>query len=397
MTMTLKNDAMLGGFSVMAYNPQGLQSDGVPMPEGWEQIGKEIIGSFAGFAYINKMTNEVVIAFRGSNDRGDWTGANIDILCDKWTEQMSEAVEFAAKVRESAEVASLHGAKIYVTGHSLGGAEAQIVSQMFGFDGMTLDPLAASRLVDTPEFQEYSLRLTQTEHGLGMPASFINYGVTESFVSHNTGQHLGPRRPIPGMDLPGKELGKAALVAATTNPALGFVALMASDQIGSKHSSIPGSQTVRMLAEAEKQDTANGSHLFAGKVSYEEVVIRKPGPLNQDVVEKQPNTVLMKGEDGEPRALLKFRGLVQDRVLEIYTPDGKQQLYRVTDPHADVASPAPTKADVSTAGQLTEAQRAIVMARIQENLNHHASLGERFSLNISLDTQADTDAPAIRA
>ncbi|MDO9283008.1 MAG: hypothetical protein Q7T88_11575 [Methylotenera sp.] len=97
MTATLKQDAQLADFAALAYN-----KDGKPVPDGWTRLDYSKKDSFAAFAYQNKETHEVVIAYRGSNDGGDWLQANKDIvILGKWTEQMTQAVTFAAKVEES--------------------------------------------------------------------------------------------------------------------------------------------------------------------------------------------------------------------------------------------------------------------------------------------------------
>ena len=379
MTTMLKQDAKLADFAVLAYN-----KDGGPTPEGWEKMDYSKDGSFAAYAYRNKETNEIVIAFRGTDDLGDWTGANQDILRGKWTPQMSLAMEFVNKVRNSDAASDTH---IYVTGHSLGGALAQLSSQMFGLDGMTLDPLAAEKLLHTPEFRKYALELTQNPQGLGMPESFVNYGVTDSFVSNATGKQLGQLQPVPGMDLPGKELGKAAVVAAIIHPVAGMASLIASDQIGSKHSSIPGSQTVRMLAEAVEQDALNHGNLFSGKIHFEQVIRHVPGPMNQEAVQKVSNEVLLKNEQGEAQALFRFHGGVDDRELDIFTPDGKQMLYRIHDPQTASDHAVPPVHDAARSfpqqGGLTVEQREILMARIQENISNAYASGSRISVTLA--------------
>ncbi|MFA7349805.1 MAG: DUF6792 domain-containing protein [Methylotenera sp.] len=392
MASTLKQDALLAEFAALAYNPKG-----EPAPAGWVQIEIEEKGSFAAYAYLNNSEpNEVVIAFRGSDDKGDWVVANKDILAGKWTRQMTQAVEFSAQVEKNVKdkdaisaKKSQHGeqfteSKIYVTGHSLGGALAQVSSQMFGFDGAALDPLAAKKMLNTPEFKDNAAKYTQTVAGKGMSDSFVNYSVVDSAPSHVNGAHIGRAQMIPAKDMSLNDLAKAATVGLIATPPVGIASLIAADQIGNKHSSIPSSQTIRMLAEAAQQDVENHGDLFSGKFRLEAKSSREPrGDHVNFPEERNHNEVLLRGEDGVTKAVLRFHGGIDDRQLEVLSPDGNTRLLEnsIHDPKINqvVTTPQQHEAEndspqTATFSQAT--QDKIVAAFIQQNIRTALERGE---------------------
>ncbi len=135
--------------------------------------------------------NDIVLAFRGTDGLFDGPA---DIALGNptpdWDTQFFYALETANQIREVSP-----NAKIYVTGHSLGGALAQVVSEMFGFSGATFDPGGAQNIASSPQF-------TATGIGMGIlipvrhPSSFINYTIDGSAVSSWSGAHIGSATKI---------------------------------------------------------------------------------------------------------------------------------------------------------------------------------------------------------
>ncbi len=85
-TLDMQTAALLSTFDLLSYNPGGLPLAGQQMPQGWELIppgepGAPLVeGSFSSYAYRNTTTNEVVIAYTGTNEFWDWPNANIPTL-----------------------------------------------------------------------------------------------------------------------------------------------------------------------------------------------------------------------------------------------------------------------------------------------------------------------------
>ncbi len=101
-------------------------------PPGWERVNSKApikgITGFFGASYRHLKTKAFVIAFRGSEKPGDdairdWVVNDVAILSKMIPiAQVAEAEMFAAK-----EAGAVQGT-VYITGHSLGGALAQIVA-----------------------------------------------------------------------------------------------------------------------------------------------------------------------------------------------------------------------------------------------------------------------------
>ena len=105
---------------------------------GWEVLsvpGNTEIGTsedwngFAAVAYgrydVNRNLQEIVIAYRGTDNVADWTPSNLQILLTFTPFQKNKAIEFYNKVVEEYQ-----GIDITITGHSLGGALAQYVASL---------------------------------------------------------------------------------------------------------------------------------------------------------------------------------------------------------------------------------------------------------------------------
>src|SRR3989338_53409 len=143
-TIDLQTAAVLGALDELSYNPGGLPVAGQQMPSGWERIpvdqgGEMVQGSFSAYAYKNTDTGQIAIVYTGTNNLGDWPGANIPTLAGQWSDQFTLATDFAARIK-----ARNQNAEILVTGHSLGGALAAVASRMFGLSGVGIDPLASA-------------------------------------------------------------------------------------------------------------------------------------------------------------------------------------------------------------------------------------------------------------
>lgn len=134
MTTSLAKDALLANFATLAYRePEQLEVPGA-LPDGWVKVKQEVDDAtgFAAYAFRNTTTGEVVIAYRGTDGVNDVTGPDVAILGGNWHPQFNQAMTFAKQVTGDLKIVPEQvdpRTVINVTGHSLGGAEAQIVSQ----------------------------------------------------------------------------------------------------------------------------------------------------------------------------------------------------------------------------------------------------------------------------
>jgi hypothetical protein len=320
--MNLQDQATVAQFAVLAYNPNGTPdvSQGQVMPTGWQRVpdnlgGSLIAGSFAGFAYQNTATGQVLIAYRGTNGVGDIL-PDLGIATGTWSTQFDSAALFASTIKAQ------FGSNILVTGHSLGGAMAGIVSQMFGFDGVTLDPGAAGNLVQTTGFQNAAATYVGSNAGLGMPASFTNYVVVNSLVSNASGAQLGNVQYMPGLEFSGVQAAKA-FILTLVNPALGLPYMVGSDQFNNLHSSAQISQALNMFSAAA------GSTTGAVRLVpvYQMTTDPSTGITSSKVVAGQ---FTVQDANGSTLMSLQYSGSLDNRQLKISQPDGTAKLINST-------------------------------------------------------------------
>ena len=115
---------------------------------------------FSATTYVNVTTGQVVIAYRGSTSFGIATESARIATVGEWSPQLTDATNYAAKAKVAAlaminaerqvnqqPLTQANDVPILVTGHSLGGMLAQVVSKMFGYPAETFDGLGGKKLV----------------------------------------------------------------------------------------------------------------------------------------------------------------------------------------------------------------------------------------------------------
>ncbi len=146
-----------------------------------------------------------------------------------WHDQFEDAISLAHDISKQNASASTP-ADILVTGHSLGGSLAQVVSKLYGFSGATFDPAGANNITKSNEFIAVAaakgpyplsyitplnllspLTTLPSMHPLivGVPSSFTNYtngsavsgtssGFTifDHYIPVETTDHIGKIEPL---------------------------------------------------------------------------------------------------------------------------------------------------------------------------------------------------------
>lgn len=258
--LDLQHDAVLARLSDAVYGSRdelilaknaGRQS--IELPVNWNLVGRMEdweSSSFkddrstgltaAAFEMPGDADRRVVIAFRGSDEAQDWYGPNVKLAADgdllgaagvsgpktehtqkqmgdvqraaaghisqasgrgskDWDPQIEAALNYALEIRNK------YGAdhNIEVTGHSLGGAHAQIVAHTFGWGGRTFDAPGAKNILESEGYKQWCKNHNITPAGAPdyvpgtvQTASLLNYTVNNSVVSERTGDHIGPKMSI---------------------------------------------------------------------------------------------------------------------------------------------------------------------------------------------------------
>lgn len=131
----------LAAMAYMAYNPSDINN----IPTGnWTADATGLTRSsntgFAATVYTNP-AGEIVIAFRGTDDNPeslfspDFENANIPAAMGTYSSQVLEAIKLVADA-----MAAHPGVNISLTGHSLGGGLASLMSVFFDLPATVFDP-----------------------------------------------------------------------------------------------------------------------------------------------------------------------------------------------------------------------------------------------------------------
>ncbi len=212
-------DYVLAQMSLVAYEDDPLHTDNVPAKNAWISLYNdgwrimidasrwfkgiiplpdltavaptiEYDNGFAATVFMRE--NKIVIAYRGT-DTSDLLGddgadAALNSIFPAWHLQFTDALKLAYDLQ-----VQYPDVDINVTGHSLGGSLAQVVTQMFGFSGAAFDPLGAKNIVASFCFQELAkVYNPDFLRGVGASSSFTNYCVVNSLLSGFLfGRHIG--------------------------------------------------------------------------------------------------------------------------------------------------------------------------------------------------------------
>lgn len=119
--------------SLAAYQNNADVDGWVNLNNDFQNLTHDEATGFNATVFQNKLTGEIVISFRGSDDKNDWITTNI---------KLGEAQEPQAWALYRAVVQSVFGTNFSVTltGHSLGGGLAEVIAASTGAKAVIFDP-----------------------------------------------------------------------------------------------------------------------------------------------------------------------------------------------------------------------------------------------------------------
>ncbi len=151
---------------------------------GWTVLPEYSKSLPNGLSYMTFIRGkEIVISFEGTNSFSD-VPADSSFFFRSWDSQFEDAAKAVAEIKSK-----FTGYSFDVTGHSLGGGIAQIISKMFGMRGASFEAPGAEGVTDRDEF-----KLAQQNYAEGFqsnePVNFLNYTAQHSLIS-GVGSHVG--------------------------------------------------------------------------------------------------------------------------------------------------------------------------------------------------------------
>lgn len=187
MTTNINRDAQLSTIANAAYleqAPQTISVGGV----NWEFVAqsKPTTSGFYGVAYLNPQTNEIAVAYRGTDGMSDLK-ADTTFATGLWNPQFTDAAKLTADVQTIA-IRDYGGAKLITTGHSLGDGIAQVMAKMFNLDGTGFEGPGANLVVQNAQFA--AVKGQYAPDTTGQIGSYTTYRAAGSAIS-SVGTHLG--------------------------------------------------------------------------------------------------------------------------------------------------------------------------------------------------------------
>ena len=173
-------DYMNLGFT--ANDDKGIQEPWTCVSEGSE-LENNSDSQFFGKVYANPETEELIIAFCGTNSLDDFATDDVQMIKGEVPEQYKDALKL---YNSYANDENFKDYKITITGHSLGGALAQLVSSTEGVEAdktITFNAFGAYNIFNNGK-NEYNFVENPDE------SKMFNY-ITEGDIVSNTGRHLG--------------------------------------------------------------------------------------------------------------------------------------------------------------------------------------------------------------
>jgi hypothetical protein len=176
----------------VAYYPKGHLLPGWSIrTEDWEN-GSTIFGNgFQGGIYQSE--TEVVLGFAGTKNAVSDISADARIAFNILPNQCTSAFHMACRAQEI-----LKGRTLTATGHSLGGALAQVIGAWCGIPFVTFNAPPMKNAMRTAKINLVKPQMMMRSHGKDLDTAVgINFRVDGDWVSGAGMKHIGPVITLP--------------------------------------------------------------------------------------------------------------------------------------------------------------------------------------------------------
>jgi Lipase (class 3) len=214
----LANDPSLIDYLEFASLSYALTPDSLSIPSNWDIFGWTPVNPLYNSTGLTAVTfldknpldltyDDAVVAFRGSTTSHDWFVTDPKLAVGYTPPEFAAAVSYF--VSEEKANPSFN---FFVTGHSLGGAEAEVVAAATGAGGVTFAAPGVGNMLAT------------TNGDASFGANLTNYVIADDPVGTHTflsGQHVGPVVTLPPVDHFSSIFLGGLLGVVSGNPAIG--------------------------------------------------------------------------------------------------------------------------------------------------------------------------------
>ena len=157
-----KEAAQYAAYAILSNDAYGTSHEQIPLPPDWTRVKFDFVGGETGLALavFEKRTNggltEVVMSFRGTDDRLDWK-TNLEPLHRVQMKPAETNFEALSARYEGSHV------RIVTTGHSLGGGLAMHISFHYpGVDAVVFDASPVARPGLMPKTQAHRVSISES-------------------------------------------------------------------------------------------------------------------------------------------------------------------------------------------------------------------------------------------
>jgi hypothetical protein len=154
--------------------------------------------TFTAVALLNSMGNQVVLSIAGTDDATDWFKVNPTFLNPDGEPTQLFRDYVKASTDALIELSTLYpDAEITLTGHSLGGALAQLLAQATGFPATTFNAPGAAQTVPSLSLELEGLKSLANPIGKVGVTNYRIYGDLVSTIGDQIGSTITFEPPIP--------------------------------------------------------------------------------------------------------------------------------------------------------------------------------------------------------
>lgn len=160
------------------------------IPSGWKLVRTDSNDKTGYYAETYKQGKDIAIIYRGSNSAKDYFGSDLQMGKMIEPEQSNDARNTYNEIKQA-----YPSSKIVLSGHSLGGSLAQLVSAETGTKAVTFNAFGTGKILAQKGYSQADQRLLNiTNYGNPKDSVFMGNKDYQPGVSYVTNTNLNPNK-----------------------------------------------------------------------------------------------------------------------------------------------------------------------------------------------------------